>query len=164
MRQTLTLVYWGLTALAFFAMAAVIYLYAQGYQTRVVSDAAEPAPIPETQTSPSDGVVRVEGRLVEGFPTNIPIFPSLVVEESIRITDSSGDVNYRTTWVTETELRSVLDWYMTELNQNGWTIENMNRIDVTSYELGIAARTHDQSISVYIELGGLGTEVAVWVN
>lgn len=77
----------------------------------------------EIRSNASSDIVQEEGKLVDQFP-DFPVFPEAILEGSRKMPQASEGKGYMAEWqlAPDKEIKTVMQWYLKELETQGWTI------------------------------------------
>jgi hypothetical protein len=124
----------------------------------VPAPSAGTAPAPAAPTRPPVPVTQNE--IPSDFPEDIPTFPTAKPETSVLIPGKGGLV----TFSSASEVAEIISFYKQALEEQGWTIENVNEADlrtrITATKDGrttdVVAARNDESTEILLSIQEAG--------
>jgi hypothetical protein len=139
-----------------------------GDDTGSASDAGTPTantvPAPSADTAPAaptrPPVPVTQNEIPSDFPEDIPTFPTAKPETSVLIPGKGGLV----TFSSASEVAEIISFYKQALEEQGWTIENVNEADlrtrITATKDGrttdVVAARNDESTEILLSIQEAG--------
>lgn len=118
---------------------------------------------PANPTQVVEKMEKVEGKLVEGASSLVPIYPNATIEQSFK-REVGQNTEYYSVWVTQrVTVGEVITFYEQELTKGGWTIDELPVERNERGEEGIEAHKGNMWLTLMIESEKAGdpTEITV---